>query len=100
MIIYLVLFVLIQIPVYLICDNVMGIDKHNLIKWNWSIILLSLIIMQIGIMCFNIKHGKVHKIFKNRLLFVIMMTVVFCICCGILWMAYMCFYHPENIKFG
>ena len=97
------LLVVVQLFVFWLCDAVIGVNKLHIIKWNWSIMMATLVLAQPLVIAHNIQIGNISKIYKIKylgaVLFVISFVAAFALMIAISWFSYLCYTHPELIKF-
>ena len=98
----LVLLVFVQIIVFFVCYEVVGMNKITLVKWNISAVIASLVLTQIAVIAHNIQIGNISLLYRHRpfgpLMFVLSFIVVIALMIGLSWFAFVCFSQPESVQ--
>ncbi|MBA3685417.1 MAG: hypothetical protein H0W72_09270 [Planctomycetes bacterium] len=93
--------IVVQVLAYLVCDSVLDVGKTFLIRWNLSLVLLTLVATQFAVVGHNLQTGNVSPVFTRprtgRALFALSSLIVLGVMPALLWFAWVCFTRPEAV---
>jgi hypothetical protein len=93
-----------QIPLLFICVHLLRLDDRVIVRWNASLLIMSLVIGQVIVVWHNLRIGNVDPFFRSgflgRCCFALCFAVMIALMVALTWFAYVCFTSPERIRSG